>query len=311
MFKYSLTLDGDLVSTLYNFQRSTSSSSVVITIENEDLKNLCDPIPSTGILSYNLRLLRLALQWHNVKAAYVVMRLPVGTLCLIIFIDENLCSRESMKYLFGHSNLCSSLGSQKFCTIRVHNINEIQSNLFENISKEKNCDDLMTESERLHKEISMMEVVPNVTPLPFTLIPLSEEARDIIQKYAVGLVDTVTFMILNNQITVDCVLDDPVGDLLALKRILPDSHHRYVFTHYNPDDSKERKDIMIYLCPLSHDVKERFMYASAKTSFISFAKEHGITFHIQKEGANFEELVSMVKEFFSDNADALKQVSAA
>ncbi|CCW60628.1 unnamed protein product [Phytomonas sp. EM1] len=301
MLKFSFTLDDELASNLCNFLNTTSSSSVIVTIKNEEMKMLCDPIPSTGILSYNLKLLRLALRRYDTKFAYIVIRLPKGPLCLVIYIAENSCSSDSMKYLFGESNLSNSLKPHEFFTVRVHSVEEIQPNLFENLSKETNHDDLMTESERLHKKISEMEVAPQVQTLPVTLIPLSEGARDVVLKYAVGLVDTVTFMIVNNEITVDRILEGQFGDLAALKDILPENYHRYVLTRYKIDDSDESKDIMIYICPLSSDVKERMLYASAKAAFISFANDRGINFHLKKEAANYHELVSVVKEAFSDS----------
>ncbi|KAK7200744.1 twinfilin [Novymonas esmeraldas] len=279
MLRIDFSIAPDAQAALEESGRPNTATAVVpIVIEKEVLRLLAPPVSSSGGgLEDSLKAARKVLETKSATAAFLVARTTPSTQYVVVYVSDAASAKDRILYSTGTSRVVGATPQAHKRTIQISSASELTQSLFDADSK-KVREDLMTESERQQASIARMELAPQPVALPGVAIKMAAEADDMLEQFARGAVDVVTFKIVEEQLQLDQTLRQLNGDLDLVKDVLPEADPRFVLLRCTSAKTQRAENIMVYVCPPTCSPKIKIHYASSAAAFREQASRHEIKF---------------------------------
>lgn len=203
---------------------------------------------------------------------------------LFTYINDSAPVRSKMIYASTLSALKTKFGSGHIKReLSVSSPDELTADGYRRQMAQDEVAAPLTESEILKNEIKQLEVSSSVTTRTETVPGLSfkvtQAAADNIRSFVSGKVDYVKFNIDTDKEIIDSSLSKCLNTESIESEISPESpnYHLFKFKYKHASKSME-KIIFVYSIPseATIPIKEKMLYASCKSSFVSGLSSFGI-----------------------------------
>lgn len=199
-------------------------------------------------------------------------------------------TRASMKRVFGDNRVATEM----FATL----MDEVTLQAYRNHNLSEGADAPMTDAEIELKEVSKNEHImrsqmeANKSTLPGLSLPVTAELTQSIEKFKKGFINYVQIKLDTDKEELKLWDCSNIG-VEELGAKIPDDEPRYHMFNFGHtfEDEKIFSAVFIYSCPgYNTPVKQRMMYSSTKSNFLSSLEELGVVIAAKTEISGGEEL---------------------
>lgn len=264
----TFSLSSELKAQLSEMKQNDAIRAVICVIESETMVPLGNPIPATVNLEDDLSAVRKTLMERSVPACFVVVKPESTKYSLLLFTPEGIKPKLKMMYASSAAHLRNESHLPIGADTHIGSVAEISAALYgRNVAKDR--EEMLTDSEKLKKELEALPVAPQAQNLPGVHTEI-EKKDELLGEFLDGTAKALLFQVTPKSVIEKDKSFSPSTATSDIIAALPTTAPRFLLISW------DGKPVLVYVCPESCKPKERMNYAASKASFVAQIKKAGV-----------------------------------